>query len=333
MVTDRSATDRETHRLAGLPREVWQVVPGGGAEVGGAIVDRCDFLMFTGSSATGARLGAQIGARLIPFSAELSGKNPMIVGAGADLERVAEIAVRACFATAGQLCMSVERIYVERAAYPRFCEVFAARVRATKLGGGYGWSAEMGSLVSEDQLSVVEEHLADAVGKGARVLAGGRRRPDLGPLFHEPTLLADVPADAICHDEETFGPLVSIYPVADLDEAVARANDSRYGLASAVFCATPEQGYEVASRLTTGMANVDEGYAAAWSSLAGPSGGMGISGVGYRHGKEGLLKYTQARTVATQSRKLHLGGPDLIPSRVWAPALERSTNLLKYRRG
>jgi len=315
---------------AGLPPEVWQVVPGGGREVGGAVVEACDFLMFTGSSATGAQLGAQIGARLVPFSAELGGKNPMIVGAGADLERVAEIAVRACFASAGQLCMSIERIYVEESVHEEFCAVLAARVSAMRLGAGYSWTPEMGSLVSQDQMDVVTRHIADAVDKGARALAGGHARPDLGPLFHEPTLLTDVPPGALCHDEETFGPVVAIYPVADLDEAVARANDSAYGLASAVFCRTPEEGYAVAARLTTGMANVDEGYAVAWSSLDGPSGGMGISGVGYRHGREGLLKYTQARTIGMQSPRMHLGGPEALPTRVWGPALARSTTLLKY---
>lgn len=315
---------------AGLPPDVWQVVPGSGREVGGAVVDRCDFLMFTGSSATGARLGAQIGRRLVPFSAELGGKNPMVVGAGADLEQVADIAVRACFASAGQLCMSIERIYVEQEVYDEFCDVFARRVQAMRLGAGYGWGPEMGSLVSEDQMTVVTEHVADAVAKGATVLAGGHRRPDLGPLFHEPTVLVDVPADATCHAEETFGPVVSVYPVADLDEAVARANDSEYGLTAAVFCATPEQGYEVGTRIDAGMVNVDEGYPAAWSSLAGPSGGTGISGVGYRHGSEGLLKYTQAHTIATQSRALNFGGPGSLPQRVWGPALARSTNLLKY---
>ncbi|MDO5627368.1 MAG: succinic semialdehyde dehydrogenase [Mobilicoccus sp.] len=317
---------------AGLPELVWQVVPGSGREVGSAVVERCDFLMFTGSSATGAQLGAQVGARLVPFSAELGGKNPMIVGAGADLPRVVEIATRACFASGGQLCMSIERIYVEDAVYEDFCRIFAERVRAMKIRGGYGWGPEMGSLASADQLDVVLGHLRDAVDKGANVLAGGRHRPDLGPFFVEPTLLTDVPSDALCHREETFGPLVSIYRVADLNEAVARANDSEYGLTASVFAATPELGQRVARRLRTGMANVDEGYAIAWASLAGPSGGMGASGVGYRHGREGLLKYTHARTIGTQSRRLHLGGPGFLHSSAWGPALERSTHLMRHLR-
>lgn len=323
----------ELWREAGLPADVWQVVPGSGSQVGSAIVDRCDYLMFTGSSATGTELGAAVGRRLVPFSAELGGKNPMIVGAGADLERVAEIAVRACFASAGQLCMSIERIYVEASVHEEFCRVLTRRVAAMRLGAGYDWAPEMGSLVSTDQLAVVRDHIDDAVAKGARVLVGGRHRPDLGPMFHEPTLLVDVPPEAAVYAQETFGPVVSIYPVADLDEAVARANDSEYGLASAVFCATDEEGEAVAARLDTGMSNVNEGYAVAWSSLGGPSGGMGISGVGYRHGREGLLKYTQARTIAVQSRRMHLGGPAFLPRSAWASMLTATTDLMRFRRG
>lgn len=314
---------------AGLPRDLWQVVPGAGAEVGTAIVDHCDYLMFTGSSATGARLAARAGERLVGVSAELGGKNAMIVGAGADLARVAEIGVRACFASAGQLCLSSERIYVEASAYDEFCRVFADRIGRMRLGPGYDWMPEMGCLVSADQLATVERHVADAVARGARVLAGGRRRPDLGPTFYEPTLLADVPPGAECHGEETFGPVASVYPVADLDEAVARANDSRYGLAATVFCATDAEGEAVAARLRAGSIGVNEGYQVAWSSLGGPAGGMGASGLGYRHGAEGLLKYTHRRTVATMSRRVHLGGPAGLSPRRWGDLLARGTNALR----
>lgn len=322
----------ELWEQAGLPRDLWQLVPGAGGEVGDAILAECDYLMFTGSSATGAQLAQRIAPRLVPMSAELGGKNPMIIGAGTDLRRVAEIGVRACFASAGQLCISVERIYVEQPGYAEFCRVFADRVRRIRLGAAYDWSAEMGCLVSVEQLQTVERQVADAVAKGARVLAGGRARPDLGPTFYEPTLLADVPPDAECFAEETFGPVVSIYPVADLDEAVERANASRYGLCASVFCATDELGSQVASRLRTGMANVNEGYAPAWSSLGGPSGGMGISGLGYRHGSEGLLKYTHHRTIAVMSRRMHLGGPR-IGRQLWPEVLEWATYLMKYLPG
>lgn len=323
----------ELLQAAGLPEGLWQIVPGSGGVVGTAIVERCDYLMFTGSSATGAELGGRIGARLIPFSAELGGKNPMIVGEGVDLAKVCEIGVRACFASAGQLCMSVERIFVVRSVYDAFCEAFAKRVSAIKLGAGYGWDAEMGCIVSPEQLDVIAGHVEDAVAKGARILAGGRRRPDLGPTFFEPTLLADVPESADCYAAETFGPVASVYPVDSLDEAIERANASAYGLCSSVFCATDAEGEAVASRLNTGMANVNEGYAPAWSSLEGPSGGMGISGVGYRHGVEGLRKYTHARTIAVQSRALHLGGPSFLKGAVWPKALTQGTNLMKYLPG
>lgn len=318
---------------AGLPRDLWQVVPGSGREVGGAIVESCDYLMFTGSSATGAELAGRMASRLVPFSAELGGKNPLIIGPGVDLARVADIAVRACFASAGQLCMSIERIYVDAGSYDDFCRLFAERVRAMRVAPGYDWGPEMGCLVSADQLAVVEEHIADAVARGARVLAGGRRRPDLGPTFHEPTVLVDVPANALAFSEETFGPVVSVSPVASLEEAVERANDSVYGLLASVFCATDAEGAAVASRLRTGMVVVNEGYAPAWASLGGPSGGMGRSGVGYRHGREGLLTYTHQRTIATQARWLSLDAPPFVERDRWPEVLERASNLLRYLPG
>ncbi|HBX81787.1 MAG: succinic semialdehyde dehydrogenase [Propionibacteriaceae bacterium] len=318
---------------AGLPRDLWQVMTGAGREAGAAIVQECDFLMFTGASETGATLAAAASRRLVPFSAELGGKNPMIVGAGADLAAVADIGVRACFASAGQLCVSIERIYVEASIFEAFCETFVRRVEAMRVGPGYGWTVDMGSLASAEHLAVVQEHVRDALAKGARLLTGGRRRPDVGPTFYEPTVLTDVPASALCAREETFGPVVSLYRVESLDAAVAQANDSSYGLASAVFCATSAQGEAVAALLRTGMVSVNEGYAAAWSSLGGPAGGMGISGLGYRHGREGLLKYTHAQTVATQTTLLNFGGPRGMDQQRWASFLEGASNLVRLLPG
>lgn len=316
---------------AGLPPDVLSVVPGPGAEVGTAIADTCDYLMFTGSTATGRELGARIGRRLVGWSAELGGKNAMIVGVGADLRRVAEIATRALFSNAGQLCISIERIYVVREIAAEFTDILTRRVAAMRLGPGYTFGVEMGSLISPTQLETVRGAVADAVAKGARVLTGGRPRPDLGPLFYEPTLLADVPPEARCYAEETFGPVASLYPVSDLDEAVRRANDTIYGLNSAVFCATRREGESLTRRLRTGTVNVDEGYAPAWGSLGAPMGGMGASGVGRRHGREGLLKYTQPQTVATQ-RWVHLGGPSFLVDR-WPDVLERAANVMRFLPG
>jgi len=305
---------------AGLPRDVFAVVPGPGSVVGTALVENTDYLMFTGSSQTGRILAEQAGRRLIGFSAELGGKNPMIVTEGANLREVSDAAMRACFSNSGQLCISIERIYVERSIAPEFLRMFGDRVRKVALGASYDFDVEMGSLVNETQVETVSKHVADAVSKGATVVAGGKARPDLGPLFFEPTVLTDVPEDADCFADETFGPLVSVYPVDDVDEAIRRANDTEYGLNASVWAATKKQGEEIAVQIRTGTVNVDEGYAPAWGSTAAPMGGVGISGVGRRHGPDGLLKYTEAQTVAV-TRVLNLDGPRGLPKKVWAKAL------------
>ncbi|MDT5174802.1 MAG: succinate-semialdehyde dehydrogenase / glutarate-semialdehyde dehydrogenase [Mycobacterium sp.] len=305
---------------AGLPRALYAIVPGPGSVVGTAITEHCDYLMFTGSSQTGSHLAEQAGRRLIGFSAELGGKNAMIVARGANLVKAAKAATRACFSNAGQLCISIERIYVEKDIADEFSRKFGEAVRNMKLGTSYDFSVDMGSLISEDQLKTVTGHVDDAKVKGARVIAGGKARPDIGPLFYEPTVLTDVTPEMECAANETFGPLVSIYPVADVDEAVEKANDTQYGLNASVWAGSTAEGQEIAARLRSGTVNVDEGYAFAWGSLSAPMGGMGISGVGRRHGPEGLLKYTESQTIAT-ARVFNLDPPFGLPSSLWQKSL------------
>ncbi|MBA8957789.1 succinate-semialdehyde dehydrogenase/glutarate-semialdehyde dehydrogenase [Rhodococcus percolatus] len=314
---------------AGLPRDLFAVVPGPGSVVGTALVENTEYLMFTGSSATGQLLAEQAGRRLIGFSAELGGKNPMIVTAGANLREVTDAAVRACYSNSGQLCISIERIYVEESIAPEFTRMFGERVRNMKLGAGYDFGIEMGSLVSEAQVKAVSSHVDDAVVKGATVVAGGKARPDLGPLFYEPTVLTGVPEDAECYRDETFGPLVSIYPVADVDEAIERANDTEYGLNASVWAGTKAEGEAIAARIHAGTVNVDEGYAPAWGSTGAPMGGMGVSGVGRRHGDDGLLKYTEPQTIAT-TRILNLGGPRGLSPKVWAKIMPPFVKALQW---
>lgn len=305
---------------AGVPRDVFAVVPGPGSVVGTAITQNCDYLMFTGSTATGRTLAEQCGRRLIGFSAELGGKNPMIVAEGADLDEVAKAATRACFSNAGQLCISIERIYVERSVADEFTAKFAERVRNMKLSTAYDFSADMGSLISEDQLKTVSGHVDDAKAKGAKVVAGGNARPDIGPLFYEPTVLSGVTDDMECGRNETFGPLVSVYPVDTVDEAVAKANDTEYGLNASVWAASKAEGEAIAARVKAGTVNVDEGYALTFGSTAAPMGGMKASGVGRRHGPEGILKYTESQTVST-ARVLNLDPPLGISQTFWQKAM------------
>ncbi|MGW7419965.1 succinic semialdehyde dehydrogenase [Streptomyces sp. NPDC054813] len=285
---------------AGLPADVFQVVLGEGPVVGPEVVKHADYVSFTGSTRTGREVAQGAAARLVGVSLELGGKNAMLVLEDADVEKAAAGAVRACFSSAGQLCISIERLYVHESIADAFVERFAARTKAMRLGRSLAYGADMGSLVGERQLETVTRHVEEAVEKGAILVAGGTARPDIGPYFYEPTILDGVEdAMAVC-TQETFGPVVSIYRFKTEDEAVEHANATPYGLNSSVWTKNGGHGREVAARLRTGTVNVNEGYAPAYGSVQSPMGGMKDSGLGRRHGSEGILKYTEAQTVAQQ---------------------------------
>jgi len=313
---------------AGLPDGLFQVLPGSGVELGPALVAGVDYLMFTGSTATGRLLATACAERLIGFSGELGGKNPLLVLADADLAIAAAGTVHGAFANSGQMCVGIERAFVHAAVYDEFVDRLVEQVRGLRVGVGYDWNLDMGSLSSAKQLAAVSGHVDDAVAKGATVLAGGRARPDLGPYCYEPTVLTGVTEDMqLCRDE-TFGPVLAVYRVASEDEAVARANDSSYGLNASVWSA--RRGPEVAARLRTGTVNVNEGFAAAWGSHAAPMGGMGESGVGRRHGNEGLLKYTEPQTVSVQ--RLHrIAPPPKLGNEGYATVMTAAIRLLNGR--
>jgi succinate-semialdehyde dehydrogenase/glutarate-semialdehyde dehydrogenase len=287
-------------REAGLPSDVAQIVIGDGPVLGPQVVDRVDYVMFTGSTRTGRTVGQRAAGRLVGFSAELGGKNPLLVLADADPEVAGRGAARAAFSNTGQLCISVERVYVDAGVHDRFVAAFVAATTRLRLGPGLDWDVDIGSLATRSQLETVERHVADAVAKGATVLAGGRARPDLGPYFYEPTILTDVPQTALACREETFGPVASVRKVADDAEAVALANDSVYGLNASVWSSDAAHARAVARRLQAGTVNINEGYAAGWGSHSATMGGWKQSGVGRRHGLEGIHKYTEPQTIATQ---------------------------------
>ena len=286
---------------AGLPADLVQVVTGPGRTVGTAIVDHADYVMFTGSTATGRILARQAGERLIGMSAELGGKNAMVITDDVDLDRAVDGAVVGSFANTGQLCISIERLYVDAKVADDFTEAFGARTAALRLGAEQDYGPHVGPLASQAQLAKVREHVDDAIAKGATVVAGGRHRPDIGELFYEPTVLTGVTPDMALYREETFGPVVAVYPVASDDEAVEQANDSEYGLNASVYCGDSGRARAIARRLRAGTVNVNDGYASAWASIDAPMGGMKASGLGRRHGREGLLKYTESQTIAVRS--------------------------------
>jgi succinate-semialdehyde dehydrogenase/glutarate-semialdehyde dehydrogenase len=318
---------------AGLPPGLVQVVVGD-AEVGRAVVAAVDHVLFTGSTATGREVAAQAGRRLIGVTLELGGKNPLYVADDVDVEIAAEGAVRACFSGTGQLCVSAERLYVHERVADDFLAAFVRRTRALTLGPALDFTADVGSLTTAAQLATVTRHVADAVDRGATVLAGGRPRPDLGPLFHEPTVLAGVPADAAVAREETFGPVVVVHRVRSDDEAVIAMNDTAYGLNASVWTRSTARGRALAARVESGTVNVNDGYATAWAAVGAPQGGVKDSGIGARHGVASIAAVTREQTVAVQRAAFlpawtgRIGAAGLGPGRLYSGTGERSARLL-----
>lgn len=315
----------------GLPRDVWQIVVGDPAEIGDPLLEEADYVSFTGSTRGGRAIAEKVAPKLVAYSLELGGKNPMIVMPDADVERTARGAVRACFTNAGQLCISIERMYVHEDVYDRFVPRFVEIVKGMKLGSGLDFSAEMGSLTYPRQLEAVTRHVDQAVKEGATVLAGGRARPDIGPLFYEPTILTDVDESMDLCANETFGPVVSIYKYRDEDEVVARANDTQYGLNASIWTKNPARGRRLAARIQAGTVNINDGYGAAYASYDSPMGGMKQSGVGRRHGAEGLLKFTEVQTIASQ-HVLDLEPPGAMDYDRFASLMATGVKLMKKLR-
>ncbi len=289
---------------AGLPEGLFQVVCGEGPDVGPTLIDHANYVMFTGSTATGRFVGQRAGQNLIGCCLELGGKNPMIVLPDADLDEVVEGALFGVFGNTGQICMHIERMYVHDSIHAEFKERFVAATKALRVGAAYDYGPEVGSLVSVDHKDRVAAHVADAVAKGATVLCGGRERPDLGPAFYEPTVLEGVTPDMLAGSCETFGPVVALHRYAEVDEAVALANDTDYGLNASVWGTNLDEAVAVAARIEAGNVNVNDALAAAYAAKGTPSGGVKQSGVGARHGDQGLLKYTDSVNLAVLKKQV-----------------------------
>ncbi|QKV20658.1 NAD-dependent succinate-semialdehyde dehydrogenase [Oricola thermophila] len=284
----------ELGERAGLPAGVFNVVTGDAPEIVGAWMKdaRVRALSFTGSTEVGRMLyrqGADTVKRLV---LELGGHAPFIVFADADLDQAVDEAVKAKFATSGQDCLGANRFLVERPAYDAFCKAFAERTSALSVGNGMD-DPDIGPLMNENAVAKQELHVADALAKGATLLAGGARH-DAGPLFFQPTVLADVPRDALVMREETFGPVAAIAPFDTEEEALARANDTEYGLVAYLHTLDPRRIYRVSRALQFGMVAVNR------TKVTGapvPFGGMKQSGLEREGSRLGLEAFTDVKYV------------------------------------
>jgi len=287
------------HRV-GIPRDVIQVVTGDGG-TGAALVEVVDYVAVTGSTATGRTGAQQAAARLIPCSLELGGKDPLIVLEDADLDLAATTTLQGALENAGQVCVSVERVYVVESIYDRFVEHLTRYAAQMTLGADDGLHVHVGSMTNEREVARCEQQIADAVAKGARVIAGGKRRPDLGPLFFEPTILVDVDHTMDLMHDETFGPLIPVMRIRSAEEGVRLANDSHYGLSSGILTRNLKRGEQLARQIQAGDTSVNKVQFVIGTPTL-PSGGVKDSGIGRRNGPEGRLRcgHTQSVLVARQ---------------------------------
>lgn len=300
---------------AGLPEDVLTIVTGDGETVGPALIDSVDYLTFTGGSDTGRIVAERAGRNLIDCSLELSGKNPMIVCADARLSNVVRGAIQGSFTNAGQVCLAMERILVEQALYEEFLDAFVSATEALELGIGFDYEPDVGPLINQAQLERTIEHVEDARERGATIHTGGNHRPDVGPYFFEPTILTDVPPEALPACEETFGPVVAVEPVASIESAIEMANDSDHGLNASVWSSDHARAMDIARQLQYGTVCINDAYAIGYATYDAPMGGFKDSGIGRRHGPEGVKKYAQSRTVA-RSRIGPATDPPIVPTNV-----------------
>ncbi|MEY4301563.1 MAG: hypothetical protein RJA30_714 [Actinomycetota bacterium] len=284
---------------AGLPENVWNIVVGSGPDAGNGVTDSVDYVAFTGSTATGHLVAERAAKRLIGFSLELGGKNAAIVLPNANLKRSAKILVTGAIGNAGQICVSIERCYVPNQVRDQFIDLVSQQLDALKYGRTSSYDTEMGSLTSASQLKRVMGFLAEATSKGFKVI-GGEPKPEYGPFFISPAIVVEPTDELALNRSEVFGPVIQIYGYDDLDEAIAAANDSEFGLNASVLGPTGDA-LKVARLIQAGSVNINDGYRASFGSMSSPMGGVKLSGHGRRNGDGGLLRFTEPKAIGVAS--------------------------------
>jgi acyl-CoA reductase-like NAD-dependent aldehyde dehydrogenase len=281
---------------AGFPANLVTVVQGG-AEVGEALIDAApDKIVFTGSVATGRAVAEACAKRLIPTVLELGGKDAMLVLANADLDVASSAAVWGSYTNCGQVCLSVERLFVEQAVAEKFIALCVEKTKKLRLGPGSDPATDVGPMIRPQHVRRMSDLIEDAESRGARVLCGGHPRTDLGPNFFEPTVIVGVDSTMKLFQEETFGPILAIQIVPDAREALKRANDSPFSLSASVWTRNVTDGMAIAAELRAGAVMVND--AISYFAIAeAPHGGCGASGWGRTHGKAGILEMVREKYV------------------------------------
>jgi len=301
--------------------DVLGVVNGMG-ETGGALVDESDYMQFTGSEKTGKIVMKRAADTLTPVSLELGGKDPLIVTRDADLERAVNATAWGGLLNTGQICISIERVYVEEPIYDEFVAKLTEKVKTLRQGAdGDSYSAELGAMTSPAQVEIVSDQVEDAREAGARVLTGGRRKEGPGD-WYEATVIADVDHSMKVMREETFGPVIPVMKVRDVEQAIELANDTTYGLGSSVFAGDPDEGERIARRIEAGHCNVND-VLINYNVLGLPMGGWKNSGIGVRHGAQGIRRFCHTEAVTIPRLPTAKSEP------VWFPYSARKRGLVR----
>ncbi|HEX8815307.1 MAG TPA: aldehyde dehydrogenase family protein [Terriglobales bacterium] len=281
-------------RRSGVPSDVFQIVVGDGATGAALVASGIDKLIFTGSVSTGKRIAQAAASRLLPVVLELGGKDAMIVLDDADVDVAASGAVWGAFMNAGQTCLSIERCYVQRKLYQQFQEACVRKTQQLRVGDGMNPETDMGPMIHDRQLRIVEHQVEDARARGARILTGGMPLPELGPNFYAPTVLSDVNHEMEIMRDETFGPVLPIMPFDAEEEAIRLANDSEYGLSASIWTRDHARGMRIARQVAAGTVMVNDVVSCFGISEA-PHGGFKASGLGRTHGRFGLEEMVRVK--------------------------------------